>query len=211
LRLAAKLINLNLGTRIIGTSSSQYDTHDDQAPQHALNLAEFDAGLDAFYATLRPKYRNRVVIMTFSEFGRRVEANDSRGTDHGTAGPMLMIGPAVKAGFHGVAPSLRKLDERGDLKHTADFRDVYASVLSQWLKADDSQILGHSFDEIDLFVSPSSLKTTTGSGGLTRGGVVSGQRLPQSQDTPTNSVRPKSEALPATAYSSDLNDVVNAF
>lgn len=211
LTLAAKLINLNLGTRIVGTASSQYDTHDDQAPQHAMNLAELDDAIAAFYSTLRPKFRNRVVIMTFSEFGRRVKANDSRGTDHGTAGPMLMIGPAVKAGFHGTAPSIRKLDERGDLKHTVDFRDVYASVLSQWLKADDTQILGGSFDKLDLLGSPASAGATNGGGGLTREGVVPGQRLPRNQDVPTTGDRAKYSELPGSAFSSDLSDVVKAF
>ncbi len=157
--LAANLINLDVGSRVISTSFQTFDTHDDQAAEHAARLLEFDNALTAFYANLKPRYRDRVVVMTFSEFGRRVEANNSRGTDHGTAGPMMMIGPSVKSGFHGKLPSLTRLDDRGDLKHTVDFREVYASVLSGWLGADSASVLGANFETLDLFGAPATAGT----------------------------------------------------
>ena len=90
--------------------------------------------LEAFQKDLKRIGRdNDVAIMMFSEFGRRVEENASLGTDHGTAGPMFVIGKNVKAGFHGKHPSLTDLDENGDLKMTTDFRRVYASMIQEWM------------------------------------------------------------------------------
>ncbi len=200
LGLAANLINLDVGTRVIGTSFQTFDTHDDQAGDHAARLKEFDDAVTRFYTNLKPKFRNRVVLMTFSEFGRRVAANDSRGTDHGTAGPMIMIGPSVKAGFHGSAPSLNNLDDRGDLKHTVDFREVYATVLDQWLRADHAEVLAGSFSTLNLFAKPSDAPqapvlpdTTTGGGDeeLTRDGGAPTLRMPADVTKAAQSVRPR--------------------
>ncbi len=196
--LAANLINLDVGARVISTEFRTFDTHDDQAADHAARLKEFDDAVNRFYRNLRAKFQDRVVIMTYSEFGRRVAANDSRGTDHGTAGPMMMIGPAVKAGFHGSLPSLRNLDDRGDLKHTVDFREVYATVLQQWLRADASQVLGGSFQALDLFGSPGDVTTSpinpgtvTSLDGLTRAGAAPKARSPLSTTEVVQQVRPK--------------------
>lgn len=198
--LAANLINLDVGTRVIGTSFQTFDTHDDQAADHAARLKEFDDAVARFYDNLKPKFRNRVVIMTFSEFGRRVAANDSRGTDHGTAGPMMMIGPSVKAGFHGKLPSLKKLDKRGDMHHNVDFREVYATVLDQWLRADHADVLGGSFSTLDLFSAPGSpvqvpeLPDNTTGGeldGLRREGVAPVIRMPKKVEKAAQSVRPR--------------------
>ncbi len=201
LGLAANLINLDVGARVISTSFQTFDTHDDQAADHAARLKEFDDAVTRFYSNLKPKFRNRVVIMTFSEFGRRVAANDSRGTDHGTAGPMMMIGPAVKAGFHGKLPSLKSLDERGDMKHTVDFREVYATVLDQWLRADHAQVLGGSFTTLDLFGKPGDavrapeLPDNANGGGvpdeLTRDGGAPVSRIPAEIKKAAQTVRPK--------------------
>ena len=88
--------------------------------------------------------------MTFSEFGRRVGENGGRGTDHGAAAPMFLIGSNVKGGVIGDQPSLNDLDD-GDLKYKIDFRNVYASVLDRWLGADSKAILGDKYDMLDLF------------------------------------------------------------
>jgi uncharacterized protein (DUF1501 family) len=88
----------------------------------------------------------RTMLMTFSEFGRRVAENASRGTDHGTAAPMFVFGPSIKGGVYGDHPSLRQQDlDQGDLRFHTDFRSVYATILNNWLKADSAKILGGSF------------------------------------------------------------------
>ncbi|HEX7261256.1 MAG TPA: DUF1501 domain-containing protein, partial [Luteolibacter sp.] len=92
----------------------------------------------------------RVVIMTFSEFGRRVSENASAGTDHGKASCLFLAGPAIKGGLHGTHPSLTDLSE-GDIKHTVDFRSIYGTVLSDWLKAPDlKSILGANYPKLGL-------------------------------------------------------------
>ena len=91
----------------------------------------------------------RVLVMAFSEFGRRVEENGSRGTDHGTAGPVYLVGDAVKPGLLGKYPSLTKLDD-GDLIHTVDFRSVYGAVLEKWLHTDAKTVLRKAFPQVDV-------------------------------------------------------------
>lgn len=93
---------------------------------------------------------DRVCVMTFSEFGRRVAENASEGTDHGAAGPMFLCGGGLRGGFHGGPPDLRDLIN-GDLKHSVDFRQVYASVLGTWLEADPKAIVGGDFPLLPLF------------------------------------------------------------
>ena len=92
-----------------------------------------------------------VAVMMFSEFGRRVAENASGGTDHGTAGPMFVIGKNVKAGFYGKHPSLKDLDENGDLKMTTDFRRVYATMIKEWMGYADAQsILKSDFEPLGI-------------------------------------------------------------
>jgi uncharacterized protein (DUF1501 family) len=93
----------------------------------------------------------RVLILTFSEFGRRVAENANGGTDHGTAAPLLLCGGAIKAGLHGTMPSLNPRDlDQGDLKHTVDFRSVYATVLEKHLRVPSPPILGRAFPMLGL-------------------------------------------------------------
>jgi uncharacterized protein (DUF1501 family) len=154
--LTARLINANLGIRVFSTSIGGFDTHSDEAGGHAQNLAEIDGAIDAFFSALSSGWRNRVTIMTFSEFGRRPERNDTVGTDHGTAAPLFLVGPRVKGGLYG-APSLTtNLDSNGNLKYHTDFRQVYASVLDSWLGADSQQVLGYPFANLGLFDGPPS-------------------------------------------------------
>jgi uncharacterized protein (DUF1501 family) len=114
-------------------------------------MQELDDGLAAFAKTLAPKYARQTALMTFSEFGRRLEANASGGTDHGSASMQLVIGDNVKGGLLGEQPSLTSLDDRGDLKVTVDFRSVYSSVLASWLSADAAAVLGGSYPSLPLF------------------------------------------------------------
>jgi len=103
-------------------------------------------GLSAFYTDLAKHGKaDNVVVMTWSEFGRRVEENGSLGTDHGTAAPMFVLGNAVNKGIFGEPSSLSDLDNNGNLKYTVDFRSVYATVLDRWMGASSTNVLGGSF------------------------------------------------------------------
>ncbi len=151
LTLAARLINANLGIRVLNASFGSFDTHDRQAAEQPALLTELDTAIDAFYRALAPEWARRVTIMTFSEFGRRAAANASGGTDHGNASTMLVIGDNVKGGFYGQAPDLNNLDGRGDPKTHVDFRSVYASVLGPWLDGDVAGIMGADYEDLHLF------------------------------------------------------------
>ena len=156
LTLCARIINLDLGARVLHVRLGGFDNHDDQPNDHATLLSEFNRALDAFFLNLAPQYQSRVTLATFSEFGRRVRPNDSLGTDHGTASMALVIGSRVKGGFYGEQPSLTSLDSRGDLRHNIDYRSLFATLLSGWLRADDQQVLGQSFAKLDLFETGTS-------------------------------------------------------
>ncbi|MEJ7639984.1 MAG: DUF1501 domain-containing protein [Singulisphaera sp.] len=133
LSLAARLIKSGLGTRIYYAIQRGYDTHYDQLPAHARLLEELGGALRAFLDDLAAAgLAERVAVLCFSEFGRRVRENGTRGTDHGTAGTVLLAGPCVRPGLHGAYPSLTDLVD-GDLRMTVDFRRVYATVLESWL------------------------------------------------------------------------------
>ncbi len=149
--LVARLVNANLGIRVFSTSIGGFDTHSDQAGTQSQLLGSIDDAIDSFFANLAPAWRNRVSIMTFSEFGRRPERNDTIGTDHGTAAPVFLVGSRVKGGLHGSPPRTTDLDRNGNLKYHVDFRQVYASVLESWLRADASQIMGYDFPNLHLF------------------------------------------------------------
>jgi uncharacterized protein (DUF1501 family) len=94
-----------------------------------------------------------VLVLSFSEFGRRVKENGSRGTDHGVAGPMFLFGSQVQGGLYGEHPSLTEL-VNGDLDMAVDFRRVYATVLDGWLAASSQQVLGETFEPLDLLKAP---------------------------------------------------------
>ncbi len=147
----ARMIAGGLGSRIYYTSLGGFDTHTNQEGTHDRLLQRYSTGIAAFYADLKKLNESRrVVIMTFSEFGRRVEQNGSNGTDHGTAAPMFLIGDSIKGGVYGKAPSLTDLDQ-GDLKFTTDFRSVYATALKKWFDADPALVLGRNFETVPFF------------------------------------------------------------
>jgi uncharacterized protein (DUF1501 family) len=150
--IAARLINANLGFRILDVGHDGFDNHDGQPSDHAPLLAELDAGLRAFYATLAPAWHRNVTLMTMSEFGRTVHANDSSGTDHGTANVQFVIGANVNGRRHlGDPPSLDLPDRWDRLPHTVDFRAVFGSVLDGWLGAGSSSVLNGTFEDLGLF------------------------------------------------------------
>lgn len=151
LTLAARLINADLGIRVVNASFGSFDTHDNQLAEQQALLAELDAGIEAFYAALAPTWARRVTLLTFSEFGRRAAANASKGTDHGNASNLLVIGDNVHGGLYGQALDLDHLDGRGDPNTNVDFRSVYASVLAGWLDADVAEVMGGTYEDLHLF------------------------------------------------------------
>jgi uncharacterized protein (DUF1501 family) len=144
----AQMIAANLGTRVFYVSIGGFDTHANQKPAHANLLTNVAEGLAAFQKDLESMGKaDGVLILGFSEFGRRVRENGSGGTDHGAAGPMFAIGSGVRSGLYGAPPSLTSLDD-GDLRHTVDFRQVYATVLENWFAAPSPAILGGTYERL---------------------------------------------------------------
>jgi uncharacterized protein (DUF1501 family) len=153
LRLAAQLIDAGLGARLFYVTLDGFDTHAGQAGPHGNLLREVSDAISAFYRDLSQRgHRDRLLIMTFSEFGRRAQENGSRGTDHGSAAPMFLVGGRVKAGLVGAHPSLTSLED-GNLRHHTDFRQVYATLLDSWLGVPSRQVLGREFQPVDVLRS----------------------------------------------------------
>jgi uncharacterized protein (DUF1501 family) len=150
LRTIALLLKDGYGARVFYTIQGGYDTHANQLPHHQELLFELGGALRAFLDDLAEAgLAERVLVLCFSEFGRRVAENGSAGTDHGTAAPVLLAGPSVKPGLLGRYPSLDDLAD-GDLKMTVDFRSVYAALLHDWLKLPTAPPLGGSFEPISI-------------------------------------------------------------
>ncbi|HEY7270118.1 MAG TPA: DUF1501 domain-containing protein [Dehalococcoidia bacterium] len=155
MRLLAELIDsggangtspLRVGHVFIGG----FDTHTNQDATLTRLLKETSDAIQAFWTDINSHgHGDDVVLMTWSEFGRRVKENAQIGTDHGSAGPMFVLGNAVKGGFYGEPPSLTNLDN-GNLKFTTDFRAVYATLLERWLKAPSDDVLGQRFPQLDF-------------------------------------------------------------
>ena len=152
LKLVAKLIGGGLPTRIFYVSQGGYDTHTNQVPTQARLLKDLGDSVKSFCDDMKAQGNmERVLVMTFSEFGRRVADNANNGTDHGAAAPMFMIGNKLKAGLLGAYPSLAPADlYQGDVKYNVDFRCVYAAVLENWLKTKSEPILGRKFPPLQF-------------------------------------------------------------
>jgi uncharacterized protein (DUF1501 family) len=145
------LIDAGLGTRVYYVTLDGFDTHSDQAAAHASLLQQLGDALAAFHEDLKlHAHHERVATLVFSEFGRRVQENSSQGTDHGAAAPLFVLGSQVQAGLIGKHPDLADLDD-GDLKHHTDFRAVYATLLTDWLKWPSEAALAGRFAKIPLF------------------------------------------------------------
>jgi uncharacterized protein (DUF1501 family) len=150
LKFIAQMLAGGVDAKIFTVNHDGFDTHTNQLGVQNRLLKTFSDGIAAFYKDLEAHgLQDDVVVMAFSEFGRRVAENNGRGTDHGTAAPVYIIGSKVKGGIYGDHPSLTDLDE-GDLKHGLDFRSVYATLLDKWMNADSREVLGQHFETIQF-------------------------------------------------------------
>src|SRR5437764_1063131 len=155
LKILAEAIVQGLGLRVGYVTLGGFDTHANQQTTHNVLMKSLADGLSAFYTDLSKHGKaDNVVVMTWSEFGRRVEENGSQGTDHGTAAPMFVMGNTVNRGTFGEPPNLGNLDNNGNLKYTTAFRSVYATVLDRWLGASSKDVLGGSFGSQNFLPQP---------------------------------------------------------
>jgi uncharacterized protein (DUF1501 family) len=145
LNLVSRLIAGGLPTRVYYVSQGGFDTHANQLPTHDRLMTDLNGSLSSFVADLKTQGNfDRVLMISFSEFGRRVAENASGGTDHGAAAPLFVLGGGVKPGLYGTYPSLTNLQD-GDIRFNTDFRSVYATALEKWLGAPSEQVLGRKF------------------------------------------------------------------
>lgn len=155
LKVCAQLIDAGLGARIFYVSIDGFDTHANQGgPQgaHANLLTEVSGAITAFYKDMAARgHQNRLMVMTFSEFGRRAKENGSKGTDHGSGAPMFLVGGKVNPGVHGKHPDLNDL-EMGNLKFSTDFRQVYAGILDRWLGVPAKSVIGENLSPFKVTV-----------------------------------------------------------
>ncbi|MBC7818377.1 MAG: DUF1501 domain-containing protein, partial [Planctomycetaceae bacterium] len=150
LRTVAEIISGDMGTRMFYVNLDGFDTHSQQANAHQALLTELSSAISAFVGDLKGHgLADRVLVATFSEFGRRVAENGSLGTDHGAASQMFVVSPKCKGGVIGAHPSLTDLDD-GDLKFHTDFRSVYATLLDRWLNISSEPVLGGKFRPVEF-------------------------------------------------------------
>ena len=153
LRIAAALIASDeVAPRVIYVhGTGDFDTHDDQRSTHDELMTQFDRGVAEFFAAIdRAGKGDKAVVMTTSEFGRRAEENGT-GTDHGTASSHFLIGRTLAGGRYGETASLSKLDIEGNLRHTVDFRSMFATVLDGWLGANHPEVLRRAYETLPVF------------------------------------------------------------
>jgi len=152
LRTVAALMSAGFPTRVYSVAFGNFDAHGAILRGGYFRLLrELDQALDAFLSDIAHTSSGaQAIVLAFSEFGRRLQENESRGTDHGAAGPMFMVGPRVRGGFYGAHPSLVELDGNGNLVHTLDFRRVYASVLRDAFGVEPARVLDADFAPLPL-------------------------------------------------------------
>jgi uncharacterized protein (DUF1501 family) len=151
LRSIAQLIKAGLTTSIYYTQFDNFDTHANQLNTHSFLLQQVGQSLKAFLDDLKQSGESgRVLVLVFSEFGRRLRENASAGTDHGTAAPVFLLGSAVRPGVHGPYPNLQELDASGDPMFAIDFRSVYATILDRWLHCPSEQVLDEKWPALRL-------------------------------------------------------------
>jgi uncharacterized protein (DUF1501 family) len=204
LEVAARLINANLGFRVLTTGWGDFDSHAAQPKMHAKRMGDLNAALARFFTLLDPSWASRVTVMTFSEFGRTSWSNDGQGTDHGSAAPHFVIGRNVRGGLYGMRPTLSGIGRWDRMAHHVDFRSYYTSIIDGWLGGGASTVLGGNFENLQLFsggpgmppdsntlppavVSPPStfvpvdpfriLDTRDGSGGVLNRPLDAGERM----------------------------------
>lgn len=150
LRTVGALIGGGLSTRVYFVRQGGYDTHSGQRGSHDNLMTDLSNSIAAFHRDVTQQGNaDRVLIMTFSEFGRTVAENNSQGTDHGSATPMFLVGNGVKAGVHGHHPSYEHFNPQGHFIPTHDFRSVYSAALQKWLGVQPQPILGETFEPLD--------------------------------------------------------------
>lgn len=161
LEVMARLVNANLGLRVLSAGWGDFDSHAGQPSQHGTRMRELNAAVARFYQVLSPAWSSRVTIMTFSEFGRTSWSNDGAGTDHGTSAPHFVLGANVRGGRYGQRPSLARLGRWDRMPFHVDFRDYYGSLLDGWLGGGASEILGgRPVQDLGLFArSPGVVPT----------------------------------------------------
>ena len=148
LQLAAQLIVSGVGAKILHVTLGGFDTHDQEFARHESLMGYVDTAVSAFHADLTAYgMADRVLVATWSEFGRRAQETGNAGTDHGTASPMFLIGDTVKGGLYGQAPSLA-VGRDGNLKYGVDFRAVYQEILESHMKVDASEVISQRFERI---------------------------------------------------------------
>ncbi|TWO33832.1 DUF1501 domain-containing protein [Seonamhaeicola sediminis] len=152
LKTTAQFINSHLNTKVYYASLNGFDTHVNQGPTQKRLLNQYAKGIETFVQDLKAGGTfDDTLILTFSEFGRRVKQNASSGTDHGTANNLFIIGNQLKKpGIYNKLASLDSLDSNGDLKFEIDFRTIYATVLKKWLEVNDKKILNKSFKQLNF-------------------------------------------------------------
>lgn len=151
LQLTARLIVTQPAVKLCHVVISGFDTHQNEVAVQTALLTELDAAIAGFMKDIAAHGQaGRVVLMTWSEFGRRVKENASSGTDHGAAAPLFIVGAPVRGGLYGEQPSLTSTIDGGNLKHTVDFRSVYQSLIGDWLQGDPASVLGGSFPRLGL-------------------------------------------------------------
>ncbi|MGB9652349.1 MAG: DUF1501 domain-containing protein [Candidatus Cybelea sp.] len=150
LALAAQIVGSTLGTKAIYVEHGSFDTHFNQKATQDRLLTQLSDAVGAFYQDLAAHGNDRrVLTLTFSEFGRRIDENGSRGTDHGEASPLFLIGGGVKGGLYGTAPDLA-VTNMGNVRFTVDFRSVYATVLERWLGRPAATVLNGQFQQLPV-------------------------------------------------------------
>jgi uncharacterized protein (DUF1501 family) len=146
----AQLVATSPNTRVVYFSAGGFDTHAKQADTHQKLMQGFGDAVLSFQREMESIGKaDKVIVLTFSEFGRRTQENASAGTDHGAAAPMFLIGSKVKGGLHGPIPDLDHLQD-GDITHTTDFREVYAATLDHWMGGDSEVVLAQKFVPVDV-------------------------------------------------------------
>ena len=152
LKTTAEFINSGLQTKVYYTSLSGFDTHANQINTQSRLLSQYAEGVESFVNDLKQNGTFKdTLILTFSEFGRRVKQNAANGTDHGAANNVFIIGEDLKnQGFYNKLANLEDLDTNGDLKYEIDFRTIYATILNKWLNVDDEKILNHNFEKLNF-------------------------------------------------------------
>src|SRR5258706_1632495 len=152
LQLAAQLIVTGTGVKVLHVTLGGFDTHYTQQQRHDDLMGYLDMALSAFYEDLAGHgMSDRVLVATWSEFGRRPKENASAGTDHGTAAPVFLVGDAVKGGLYGSQPTLGKLDASGNFAYDVDFRAVYQEILQSHLEVDPKEVFAQTFDHLPIF------------------------------------------------------------